>query len=442
VSANESEPASVPAAPAARGSGRLPEVTLIFLRLGFTAFGGPAAHIAMMRRELVQRRKWLSDARFLDLLGEINLIPGPNSTQLALYLGYLRSGWPGLLLAGACFIGPAMLIVLALAWAYVAFGAAPQAGWLLYGIKPVVIAIIAQAIWGLARTALRVALPLVPAMAFAAVFALYLFGVAPLILLFGGAVIFGLLRRLLRRRAERTAASATDGGTHTTLRSVFLPGLLPGAAGCAPTLGVALAALLPTARRALARLPCRIGALAAAAAPVSLLTLFLTFLKIGAVLYGSGYVLLAFLRADFVQGLHWLTDRQVLDAVAIGQFTPGPVFTTATFIGYLVAGVPGALLATLAIFLPSFAYVPLVRRLAVLLRRSRWTAAMLEGANVAALGLMAGVTVQLAQSALVDALTWALALIALAVLLRFKLNSAWLIAAGALLGLLARGLGT
>jgi chromate transporter len=447
VSANNSGDASAPAGerdglPPAPSRARLAEVVLIFLRLGFTAFGGPAAHIAMMRRDLVQRRKWLSDARFLDLLGEINLIPGPNSTQLALYLGYVRAGWPGLLLAGTCFIGPAVLIVLALAWAYVAFGAAPQAGWLLYGIKPVVIAIIAQAIWGLARTALRpvrrAALPLV---ALVAVFILYLLGVAPLILLFGGAIVFGLLRELLRRRAERIAARGTSDTAGTTLRSVIAPFSLAPALATLATVA-ALATHVSAARRALARLPRGIlAALGGAAAPVSLLTLFLTFLKIGAVLYGSGYVLLAFLRADFVSGLGWLTDRQVLDAVAIGQFTPGPVFTTATFIGYLVAGVPGALLATVAIFLPSFAYVPLVHRLAGLLRRSRWTAAMLEGANVAALGLMAGVTVQLAQSALLDALTWALALVALGVLLRFKLNSAWLILAGALLGLLARGHG-
>jgi chromate transporter len=397
---------------------RLGEVAALFLRLGFTAFGGPAAHIAMMRQEFVQRRKWLSDARFLDLLGEINLIPGPNSTQLALYLGYLRAGWPGLVVAGLGFIAPAMAIVLALAWAYVSFGSAPQVAWLLYGIKPVVIAIIVQAVVGLARTLLGTAKPLALALVLLGAFlVLYLLGVAPLVLLFGGAILYGLLHGLAHGliRARRDLPP-TSGGT--TLRSLLA---LPSA----PAWKV---------------LPGWLAALAPLAVPVSLLTLFLTFLKIGAVLYGSGYVLLAFLRADFVQQLHWLRDQQVLDAVAIGQFTPGPVFTTATFIGYLVLGVPGALLATLAIFLPSFAYVPIVHRLAAWLRRSRWTAPILEGANVAALALMAGVTIQLGQAALVDLITVALAVAALLVLLRFKLNSAWLIAAGALVGLLARGL--
>ncbi len=396
---------------------RLGEVAVLFLRLGFTAFGGPAAHIAMMRQEFVQRRKWLGDARFLDLLGEINLIPGPNSTQLALYLGYLRAGWPGLVVAGVCFIAPAMAIVLALAWVYVSFGAAPQVVWLLYGIKPVVIAIIVQAVVGLARTLLGTAKPLALALVLLGTFlVLYLLGVAPLVLLFGGAILYGLLHSLLRALHDRPRAS--DGTTLPSLLSLSAWKTLPGL-------------------RAFAERP---YALAPLAVPVSLLTLFLTFLKIGAVLYGSGYVLLAFLRADFVQQLHWLRDQQVLDAVAIGQFTPGPVFTTATFIGYLVLGVPGALLATLAIFLPSFAYVPIVHRLAAWLRRSRWTAPILEGANIAALALMAGVTVQLGQAALVDLVTVALAVAALLILLRFKLNSAWLIAAGALVGLLARGL--
>jgi len=412
--------------PTAVERARLGEVAALFLRLGFTAFGGPAAHIAMMRQEFVARRKWISDARFLDLLGEINLIPGPNSTQLALYLGYRRAGWPGLVVAGLGFIAPAMAIVLALAWAYVSFGSAPQVTWLLYGIKPVVIAIIVQAVVGLARTLLGTAKPLALALVLLGAFlVLYLLGVAPLVLLFGGALLYGLLHGLMRTLRDRPPAS---GGT--SLRMLLAVPSLPSL----PSLSAWKA--LP-GLRALAERP---YALAPLAVPVSLLTLFLTFLKIGAVLYGSGYVLLAFLRADFVQQLGWLHDQQVLDAVAIGQFTPGPVFTTATFIGYLVLGVPGALLATLAIFLPSFAYVPIVHRLAAWLRRSRWTAPILEGANVAALALMAGVTIQLGQAALVDVVTVVLAVAALLILLRFKLNSAWLIAAGALVGLLARGL--
>lgn len=392
---------------------RLGEVAAQFLRLGFTAFGGPAAHIAMMRQELVQRRRWVSDRRFLDLLGAVNLVPGPNSTELAIYLGYVRAGWPGLIVAGVCFIGPAMLIVLALAWAYVRFGAAPQATWLLYGIKPVVIAIIAQALVGLGRTALRGALPMV----FALLVVLgYLLGGNVLALLFGGGALFAALTWLARRRARPADAAP------------------PAALG-----------VLGAARRALPhwlvpRWLAGLGTTAAAgAAPFSQLTLFLTFLKIGAVLYGSGYVLLAFLRADFVHGLGWLTDRQLLDAVAIGQFTPGPVFTTATFIGYLVGGLPGALLATLAIFLPAFLFIPLVHRLAATLRRAPATAAILDGVTIAALALMAGVTLQLGQDALRDALSWALAIGALVVLLRYKPNSAWLILGGALVGLIAKG---
>jgi chromate transporter len=390
---------------------RLWEVVGVFLRLGFTAFGGPAAHIAMMRQEIVQRRKWISDQYFIDLMGEVNLIPGPSSTELAIYLGYVRAGWLGLVLAGACFIGPAMLIVLALAWAYVRFGTLPQVGWLFYGIKPVIIAIIAYALWGLCRTVLKgwqqVALALL-------VVALYLLGVNVLILLFGGALLFGIVRwlELWRRRGKETAAS------------LALPFALSGAGAMKGITGV-WQRVAPTALN--------MGILAPAA-PFSLLTLFLTFLKIGAVLYGSGYVLLAFLRTDFVLNLRWLTDRQLLDAVSIGQFTPGPVSSTATFIGYLLGGWQGALVATLGIFLPSFAFIPIIHPIAARLRRSPWTAALLDGVNVAALALMAGVLLQLGQNALSDVLTWAIALIAFAILFRFKLNSVWLILAGSAIG--------
>lgn len=398
--------------PAARTAapphGPLREVAAIFTRLGFTAFGGPAAHIAMMRHELVERRQWIDDRRFADLLGLVNLIPGPSSTELAIYLGYLRAGWPGLLLAGACFILPAMLIVLAFAWAYVTFGSTPAVGWLLYGIKPVVLAIIAQALTGLSRTILRGPLAIACALA---VLALYLLGVNVLVLLLGAGLFFAAVS-LARNERDRVK-----------------PAALPVALG-------------PLSSPLTRLVPARLAAVASAAAlPFSQLTLFLTFLKIGAVLYGSGYVLLAFLRADLVQNLHWLSDHQLLDAVSIGQFTPGPVFTTATFIGYLVGGLPGALLATLAIFLPAFAFVPAIHRLAALMRRSAWARAILAGVNAAALALMAGVTFQLAGAALVDPLTWLLALAALTILLRFKPNSAWLIAAGALAGFLAHSIG-
>ena len=291
---------------------RLTEVAGLFLRLGFTAFGGPAAHIAMMREEVVRRRGWISDERFVDLLGITNLIPGPNSTEMAIYLGYLRAGWPGLLIGGICFIGPAMLIVLALAWAYVSYGSLPQVGWLFYGIKPVVVAIIAQALWGLCRTVLKGIWPIVLALL---VLALYLLGVNTLILLFGGGLLFGLIRG-----GERWYRSKRD---HKV-------------AGLLVSLSFNFNDMRVRWLQWFTTLP--IAGVAAAAVPFSMLTLFLTFLKIGAILYGSGYVLLAFLRSDFVLSLHWLTDRQLLDAVSIGQFTPGPVFTTATFIGYLVGG--------------------------------------------------------------------------------------------------------
>jgi chromate transporter len=385
-------------------SNGLAEVASLFLRLGFTAFGGPAAHIAMMRQEIVQRRGWISDERFLDLLGIVNLIPGPNSTELAIYLGYVRAGWPGLIVAGVCFIGPAMLIVLAFAWLYVRYGTLPQAGWLFYGIKPVVIAIVAQALWGLLRTVLKSVLP---AVLIVVVLVLYLLGVNELLLLFGGGITYGCVRWLQKRNKGHVVHSVLP----FTLPTVGLRGLWR------------VVAISPP-----------FASMVAVVVPVSLPTLFLTFLKIGATLYGSGYVLLAFLRGDLVDRLHWLTDRQLLDAVSIGQFTPGPVFTTATFVGYLIGGLPGALLATLGIFLPSFVLVAVIHPLATRLRRSPWTAALLDGVNAAAIALMGGVLIELGRSALIDVLTWVLALISLAILLRFKINSVWLILAGAVVG--------
>lgn len=382
----------------------LREVVFLFLRLGFTAFGGPAAHIAMMRDEVVKRRKWISDERFVDLWGTCNLVPGPTSTELAIYLGYQRAGWPGLIAGGICFIGPAMLIVLALAWAYVAFGSLPQVGWLFYGIKPVVVAIIAYALWGLYRTVLKGIWPVIVAIL---VLGLYLLGVNVIILLFGGGIFYGLVRIAEhwyreKRPPARPPLSSLAGVLALQWHTLTIPFM----------------------------------SFATSAVPFSLLTLFLTFLKIGAVLYGSGYVLLAFLRSDFVLHLHWLTDHQLLDAISIGQFTPGPVFTTATFIGYIVGGLPGALLATLGIFLPSFLFIALIHPVATRLRRSQWTAPLLDGVNVAALALMAGVLIQLGQNALADILTWVIAVSAFVILLRFKINSVWLILAGAAIGLI------
>ena len=360
----------------------LGEVAAVFLKLGIIGFGGPAAHIAMMREEVVRRRRWLDDARFVDLLGMTNLIPGPNSTEMAIHLGYLRAGWPGLVLGGVCFIGPAMVIVLALAWAYVAYGARPEASAALYGIKPVIIAVVVQAAWALGRTAVK----------------------GPLLGLVGGVtvVVYAL------------------GGNELVL-------LL--AAGVA----VMLTRTATIGRAALLVVPA--PAVAAAAGAVSLPTLCLVFLKIGSVLYGSGYVLLAFLRSDFVERLGWLTDRQLLDAVAIGQFTPGPVFTTATFIGYVLAGWVGGVLATVAIFLPSFVFVALSQPLVPRIRRSPRAGAFLDGVNVAALALMAVVTWQLGRAAIVDVPTALLALTSLVLLLRFHVNSAWLVLAGLAVGL-------
>ena len=384
---------------------RLLEVGLLFFTLGWIAFGGPAAHVALMREECVKRRKWLSEERFLDLFGAVNLIPGPSSTQLAIYLGYLRAGWPGLFLAGVCFIVPAMAIVLALAWAYVTYQSLPQVGWLLYGVKPVVIAVIAQAIVGLGRTALRGALPII---AFLALLALYLLGVNILVVLFGGALVFAILRLIVSR------GDAT-GGASLALVALGLSGSLE---------RLRIPSALP-ALRAAGRIALPVTL--ALAAPATLLALFLTFLKLGAVVYGSGYTLLAFIRDDFVLRLHWLTEQQALDAISIGQVTPGPVFTTATFIGYLVLGWQGALVATLGIFLPSFLFVPFIHLAATRLRGSRVVAAALTGANIAALALMTGVSLQLARAALVDLFTWGIALLSLVILLRFKVNPIWLI---------------
>ena len=364
------------------------EVARLFLKLGFTAFGGPAAHVAIMHNEVVERRKWLTDEQFLDLLGATNLIPGPNSTEMAIHIGFLRAGWAGLLLGGICFALPATLMVLGLAWAYVRLGTLPQIGWLLYGIKPVVIAIIAQALWTLGKKALKTSLLAIVAIA---VFGLYFMGINEIALLFAGGILAMLFINIQRRK-----------------KLSAIPFL--------PIIGGTL--------------------LAQAAIPFSLPLLLLTFLKIGSVLYGSGYVLLAFLRADFVVRLGWLTDQQLIDAIAIGQITPGPLFTAATFIGYLLGGTPGALLATLGIFLPSFVFVAISNPLIPKIRNSTWMSGLLDGVNASALGLMAAVTFQLASASLTDFYAAAIAITALVLLLRYKVNSTWLIAGGAMAGFL------
>jgi chromate transporter len=370
---------------------RLPEVAGLFLKLGLTAFGGPAAHVAMMQEEVVEHRKWVDSQHFLDMLGATNLIPGPNSTEMAIHLGYTRAGLAGLLVGGLCFVAPATLIVLAFAWAYVEFGATPAAGWLLYGIKPVVIAIILNALLSLGRKAVKGWLTGLVGLA---ALALYFLGVNVIALLIGGGLIVMILANLKRLRGARLAVMLAP---HT-------PSILAG--------------------------------LAASAAPFSLGALFLVFLKIGLVLYGSGYTLLAFLQADLVDRLGWLTQQQLIDAVAVGQLTPGPVLTTATFVGYLLGGLPGAALATLGIFLPSFVLVAITNPLIPRLRESPWAGGFLDGVNVAALGLMAAVTIQLGRAALTDPVTITLGVIAIALSLRFKVDNTWLILGGAAAGVI------
>jgi chromate transporter len=372
---------------------RLVELAQLFLKLGVIGFGGPAAHIAMMEDEVVRRRAWLTREEFLDLLGATNLIPGPNSTEMAIHIGHRRAGWPGLLVAGVCFILPAMLIVMACAWAYVRFGKLPQAEAILYGIKPVIIAIVFQALWGFGRTALKNAVLWVIATAAAVMSFL---GTNELLLLLCGGVLVAAIQGMKRRSAK--------------VLSLALPVPL-------------LAAAVPAS--------------AAPIVPFSVGALFLFFLKVGSVLYGSGYVLLAFLRSGLVERFGWLTEAQLLDAIAVGQITPGPVFTTATFIGYLLGGTPAALLATIGIFLPAFFFVAVSGPLVPRIRRSPIAGAFLDGVIAASLALMLVVTVQLARAALVDWLTILLASASVILLFRFRLNSAWLVLGGAIAGIVS-----
>ena len=386
----------------------LGEVARLFLKLGTVSFGGPAAHIAMMEDEVVRRRRWMTREQFLDYLGAANLIPGPNSTELAIHVGHARAGWAGLVVAGVAFILPSALIVGAIAWGYVHYGALPHAVGLLYGVKPVVIAVVAQALWGLGRSAVRS--PALAALAVAAL-AAAAGGVHELAILAASGAAMALVRRGARGGVGSAVAAAW---AETAARASRDAGPASGAADA--TLAAAVAAV-------------------AAAPPVGLGALFALFAKIGAVLFGSGYVLLAFMRADLVQRLGWLTEQQLLDAVAVGQVTPGPVFTTATFVGYVLAGPAGAAVATVGIFLPAFVFVALSGPIVPRLRRSLAAAAVLDGVNVASLALMAAVAVQLARSALVDALTLAIAAASAVLLLRFRVNSAWLVLGGAALGL-------
>ena len=375
---------------------RLGEVAALFLKLGLFAFGGPAAHIAMMREEVVRRRRWLEDQEFLDMVGATNLIPGPNSTELAIHLGHRRAGWKGLFTAGGLFIVPAVLIVLGIAVLYVEYGTTPAFEWALYGIRPVVIAIILKAVLGLGKTAMKG--PMTAAVG-GAVLAGYLLGVNELLLLAAAGVV---------------ATGARFGGR------------LAGGGAAA----LALPAALPL-----------LGALPAGAATFSMLTLFLNFLKVGSVLYGSGYVLLAYLRGDLVERLGWLTESQLLDAISVGQLTPGPVFTTATFVGYVVDGWEAALVATVAIFIPSFVFVGALSRILPWARRTPSARAALDGVNAASLALMAGVTWQLGRVSLEDPFTITAAVVAALLVWRTGLNPMWLIIGGGAAGAVVRGVG-
>ncbi len=386
--------------------GSLRELALFFLRLGITAFGGPAAHIAIMEDELVRRRKWLSREKFLDLLGASNLIPGPSSSELAIHIGYLRAGWSGLFVGGLCFIFPAAFLVGGIAWAYVRFGHLPAVAALLYGVKPVVIAVILQALWGLGRTAVK---SWILAIAGVLCVLLTFAQVNVLLILFGTGAILACIHALSRDRKGNQATGAL------TFISVW-----------------------HGARTGLARIFPWASATGAAAVIPGMWPLFLVFLRIGSIVFGSGYVLLAFLRADLVVHRAWVTDAQLVDAVAIGQVTPGPVFTTATFLGYLLRGPVGALVATVGIFLPAFILVAVSGPLIPLLRRSATAGAFLDGVNVASLAMMAAVSYQLGRSAIVDWLTIGLAIASAVLLLRFRINSAWLVLGGAAIGIAVR----
>lgn len=367
----------------------LSELAAVFLRLGLVSFGGPPAHVAMMDEEFVVRRRWITREEFLDLYGASQLIPGPNTTELACHIGRRRAGLPGLLVAGACFVLPAALIVSAIAWGYVRYGALPQAVALMAGVQPVVIALVAQAAWRLGTTALRG--PVLVAVGLASV-AVASAGVHELLVLLAAGLASWLARRPARGAAVLGAVAA--GAATPTMASV-----------------------------------------AGAVTPYSLGVLFAVFFKIGATLFGSGYVLLAYLRADFVERLGWLSERQLLDAIAVGQVTPGPVFTTATFVGALLGGAPGAVAATVGVFAPAFLLVALTARAIAWMRGSRAMRAWLDGVNAASLALMVVVAWRLGRATLVDPFAWMLVAASAAALWRFRVNGAWLVVFGAAAGL-------
>jgi chromate transporter len=386
-------------------SSRLRELALLFLRLGVTAFGGPAAHIAMMEDEVVVRRNWLSRQHFLDLVGATNLIPGPNSSEMTMHVGYERARLPGLVVAGACFILPAVVITLILAWLYVRLGQLPAVEQFLLGIKPAVIGIILGAVWRLGGKALK---SWQVGVVGVAVFAAALLGVNEIVAL----LIGGVLGMLWLRWSVRSGGSKPP----TTFRAL---------------------AFIHPLKWSLQTLTAS-GATTAVAVGVSLWKLGLVFLLVGATLYGSGYVLFAYLQSLLVENLGWLTEAQLLDAIAIGQFTPGPVLTTATFVGYLLAGVPGAIVATVGIFLPSFIFVLILNPVVPRMRRSPWLAAFLDAVNIASIALMLVVVIELGRATLTSWPAWLIAILSVITTLFLKVNSAWVVLGGAILGFLLR----
>lgn len=345
----------------------------------------------MMRQEFVFRRKWLDDDEFLDLLGISNLIPGPNATELAIHIGYKHAGWIGLILAGVCYILPAMSIVLGFAWVYLRFGSLPSMEAVLYGIKPVVVAILLSALWGMLKPRLRLSLGLIIS---GIVFAAYLLGIGPLVLLIGGGLLM-LIWGLIKDKEK-------------------IPPII---FGVLPYPLFTLNSQISTGT-------------------FSLLRLFWVFLKAGSLMYGSGYVLLAFIEDDLVRNLGWLSQAQLIDAIAVGQITPGPLSTTATFVGFITSGLPGALLATFAMFLPGFIFVAVTRPFLYQLRESTIGAGFLDGVIYASLGLWGGVTWEIIGAALVDPYAVGIMMISLFLLIAYNLNTSWLIMGGAVIGLI------
>ncbi|MGA7159620.1 MAG: chromate efflux transporter [Bacteroidota bacterium] len=372
----------------------LRELALLFLKLGSISFGGPAAHIAMMEEEVVRRRKWISHEYFLDLLGATNIIPGPNSTEMGIHIGYIRGGWKGLVIAGVCFIFPAVAISLLFAYLYVHYGSVPQISNFICGIRSAVIAIILAAVVRLGKPKVK----------------------NRFMLIISGVVCF---LNLLRFDAVILLAGAGVLGLLWGNREKLTRHPLP----------IFLVVVLPIV---IITTSSKIPDIAASPPTISALSLF--FLKIGSILYGSGYVLVAFLQGGLVDARHWLTQTELLDAVAVGQFTPGPVLSTATFIGYLILGFPGALASTVGIFLPSFIFVLIINPYVSKLRKSALTAGFLDGVNAASLGLMLAVCVTLGVSTLVSSGTWVIFVAAAAVVLVWNLHAAWIVVGAAILG--------